>query len=173
MLSCFNEAVAKADELIGLYGRCSPKRLARELDIEVLERDFKNQKGAYKLILKNRFIFIKRDLCDSMKKLVLLHEIGHDQLHRDRANDCGGFCEYDIFDMQDRAMEYEANLFAAEFMMSDEELYECISRGYDINMAASALGTDRNIVALKVDILRRRGAKLSSQPHDNKFLAES
>ena len=25
MLSCFNEAVAKADELISLYGRCSPK----------------------------------------------------------------------------------------------------------------------------------------------------
>lgn len=68
MLSCFNEAVNKADELIAIYGRCSPKRLARELDIEVLERDFSNQKGAYKLILKNPFIFIKRDLCDSMKK---------------------------------------------------------------------------------------------------------
>ena len=84
MLSCFNEAVAKADELISLYGRCSPKRLARELDIEVLERDFSKQKGAYKLILKNPFIFIKRDLCDSMKKIVLMHEIGHDRLHRDK-----------------------------------------------------------------------------------------
>ena len=41
---------------------------SRELDIEVLERDFSKQKGAYKLILKNPFIFIKRDLCDSMKK---------------------------------------------------------------------------------------------------------
>ena len=171
MLSCFDEAVAKADELIGLYGRCSPSQLARELDIEVLERDFKSQKGAYKLILKNRFIFIKRDLCDSMKKLVLLHERGHDRLHRDRANDCGGFCEYDIFDMQDRAMEYEANLFAAEFLISDEELYECINCGYDINMTAAALGTDINIVALKTDILRRRGAQLCSQPHNNKFLA--
>ena len=39
MLSCFNEAVAKADELISLYGRCSPKRLARELDIEVLKAE--------------------------------------------------------------------------------------------------------------------------------------
>lgn len=171
MLSCFNEAVAKADELIGLYGRCSPKRLARELDIEVLERDFKNQKGAYKLILKNRFIFIKRDLCDSMKKLVLLHEIGHDQLHRDRANDCGGFCEYDIFDMRNRAMEYEANLFAAEFLISDKDLYECINCEYNIDMSASALCTDRNIVALKVDILKTRGARLCSQLHNNKFLA--
>lgn len=45
MLSCFNEAVAKADELISLYGRCSPKRLARELDIEVLERIFQSRKA--------------------------------------------------------------------------------------------------------------------------------
>lgn len=106
-----------------------------------------------------------------MKKLVLLHEIGHDQLHRDRANDCGGFCEYDIFDMRNRAMEYEANLFAAEFLISDEDLYECINCEYNIDMSASALGTDRNIVALKVDILKTRGAKLCSQLHNNKFLA--
>ena len=45
MLSCFNEAVAKADELISLYGRCSPKRLARELDIEVLKGIFQSRKA--------------------------------------------------------------------------------------------------------------------------------
>lgn len=171
MLSCFNEAVDKADELIALYGRCSPKRLARELDIEVLERDFSKQKGAYKLILKNPFIFIKRDLSDSMKKIVLMHEIGHDRLHRDKADDCGGFAEYDIFDMCDRSMEYEANLFAAQFLISDEELYDCINCGYDIDKTAAALCTDRNIIALKVDILKKQGAKLYSQLHDNKFLA--
>lgn len=171
MLSCFNEAVAKADELIALYGRCSPKRLARELDIEVLERDFSKQKGAYKLILKNPFIFIKRDLCDSMKKIVLMHEIGHDRLHRDKADDCGGFAEYDIFDMCDHAMEYEANLFAAQFLISDEELYDCINCGYDIDKTAAALCTDRNLVALKVDILKKQGVKLRSQLHNNKFLA--
>lgn len=171
MLSCFNEAVAKADELIELYGRCSPKRLARELDIEVLERDFSKQKGAYKLILKNPFIFIKRDLSDSMKKIVLMHEIGHDRLHRDKADDCVGFAEYDIFDMLDHSMEYEANVFAAQFLISDEELYDCINCGYDIEKTACALGTDRNIVALKVDILKKQGAKLYSQLHDNKFLA--
>ena len=171
MLSCFNEAVAKADELISLYGRCSPKRLARELDIEVLERDFSKQKGAYKLILKNPFIFIKRDLCDSMKKIVLMHEIGHDRLHRDKADDSGGFAEYDIFDMCDRSMEYEANLFAAQFLISDEELYDCINCGYDIDKTAAALCTDRNLVALKVDILKTQGVKLRSQLHNNKFLA--
>ena len=73
--------------------------------------------------------------------------------------------------MCDRSMEYEANLFAAEFLISDEDLYECINCEYNIDMSASALGTDRNIVALKVDILKTRGAKLFSQLHNNKFLA--
>ena len=149
MLSCFNEAVNKADELIAIYGRCSPKRLARELDIEVLERDFSKQKGAYKLILKNPFIFIKRDLCDSMKKIVLMHEIGHDRLHRDKADDSGGFAEYDIFDMCDRSMEYEANLFAAQFLISDEELYDCI-------IAATILTKLRRHSAPTVILLRSR-----------------
>lgn len=129
------------------------------------------QKGAYKLILKNPFIFIKRDLCDSMKKIVLMHEIGHDRLHRDKADDCGGFAEYDIFDMCDRSMEYEANLFAAQFLISDEELYDCINCGYDIDKTAAALCTDRNLVALKVDILKKQGVRLRSQLHNNKFLA--
>lgn len=67
------------------------------------------------------------------EKIVLMHEIGHDRLHRDKADDCGGFAEYDIFDMCDRSMEYEANLFAAQFLISDEELYDCINCGYDID----------------------------------------
>lgn len=101
----------------------------------------------------------------------LMHEIGHDRLHRDKADDSGGFAEYDIFDMCDRSMEYEANLFAAQFLISDEELYDCINCGYDIDKTAAALCTDRNLVALKVDILKKQGVKLRSQLHNNKFLA--
>ena len=51
MLADFKGAVEKADELIMLYGRRSADRLARELGIEILERDFKVQKGAYKTVL--------------------------------------------------------------------------------------------------------------------------
>lgn len=171
MLADFKKAVEKADELIAQYGRCSARRLARELDIEILERDFRSQKGVYKTVLKNRFIFVKRDLCDCMKNLVIFHEIGHDQLHRDKADCCGGFSEYDIFDMRDHAMEYEANIFAAQFLIPDEELYECIGCGYDLQKTAAALGTDRNIVALKVEILKKKGAILNTQQYSNKFLS--
>ena len=47
-----------------------------------MERPFAKQKGAYKVIERNRFIFIKKDLHPVMHDIVLLHEIGHDTLHR-------------------------------------------------------------------------------------------
>lgn len=48
-----------------------------------------------------------------MEKIVLLHELGHDTLHRDEATKVGGFKEFNIFDMRDNRMEYEANIFVA------------------------------------------------------------
>lgn len=51
------------------------------------------------------------------------------------------------------------------------ELYDCINCGYDIDKTAAALCTDRNLVALKVDILKKQGVRLRSQLHNNKFLA--
>ena len=45
---------------------------------------------------------------------MLLHELGHDALHREEATKVGGFKEFEIFNMRDNRMEYEANLFAAQ-----------------------------------------------------------
>ena len=47
-----------------------------------------------------------------MENIVLLHELGHDTLHREEATKAGGFEEFNIFDIRDSRMEYEANIFA-------------------------------------------------------------
>ncbi|MFQ9127689.1 MAG: ImmA/IrrE family metallo-endopeptidase [Butyricicoccaceae bacterium] len=74
-----------------------------------------NTRRAYtRVIERNRYIFIKQDLHPVMHNIVLLHEIGHDQLHRSAAIAAGGFQEFNLFNMADRAMEYEANMFAAQ-----------------------------------------------------------
>ena len=46
---------------------------------------FNEQRGAYKVLMRNRFIFIKNDLHPVMENIVLLHELGHDALHREEA----------------------------------------------------------------------------------------
>ena len=39
---------------------------------------FSKQRGAYKVIMRNRFMFIKDNLHPVMENIVLLHELGHD-----------------------------------------------------------------------------------------------
>ena len=165
-----SEIVRKANHLVKECGTRDPNRIARELGIEVMPCDFKRQKGAYKVILRNRFIFIKQDLHPVMSNIVMLHEIGHDILHKSEAIAAGGFKEFNIFNMHDIRMEYEANIFASQVALDDDEFLELCEKGYDIQQIARALHSDINLVALKSDTLISQGYRLRQQEHTNDFL---
>ena len=165
-----NEIVKCANKITQQCGTRDAHRIAEELDITILPRHFKVQRGAYKVILGNRFIFIKDDLSPVMENIVLLHEIGHDTLHRQEAVRVGGFQEFELFDMKDVRMEYEANILAAQIALPDDEVLEYIHQGYDNQKIACAMGTDINLVGLKVDILISQGYNLRRQEHCNDFL---
>ena len=106
-------------------------RSERELGVEILYYPFNRQRGAYKVIMRNRFMFIKDNLHPVMEKIVLLHELGHDSLHREEATQVGGFKEFNIFDMRDNRMEFEANVFASQIALPDDDFIELAERGYD------------------------------------------
>ena len=131
---------------------------------------FNEQRGAYKVLMRNRFIFVKNDLHPVMENIVLLHELGHDALHREEATKVGGFKEFEIFNMRDNRMEYEANLFAAQISLSDEDFLELAERGYDTQQIARTLNSDINLVALKADTLISQSYRLRQQEHCNDFL---
>lgn len=67
-------------------------------------------------------------------------------------------------------MEYEANVFAAQLSLPDNEIIDLIRQGMDIQQAASYMNSDINLVALKVDTLRNRGFNFNRQEHSNTFL---
>lgn len=170
MLIRAEEAIEKADRLVHRYGTRDPWRLAEELNIIVMPRNFKKQKGVYKIIERNRFIFIKADLDPVMSSIVLLHEIGHDTLHRHEAVSMGGFQEFNIFDMTNKRMEYQANVFAAQVSLPDDEAIEYIKMGYDIGQVASTMNSDINLVALKVAELNRQGHHFREQCYRPNFM---
>ena len=151
-------------------GTRDPHKIAKEIGIDVLFYPFKKQRGAYKVIMRNRFMFIKNDLHSVMENIVLLHELGHDSLHRDEATKIGGFEEFNIFDMRDSRMEYEANIFASQIALPDDDFLELAGRGYDTQQIAQALQSDINLVALKADTLISQGYRLRPQEHRNDFL---
>ena len=68
----------------------------------------------------------------------MLHEIGHDVLHRKEAVKAGGFKEFNIFDMRESRMEYEANIFTAQVSLADDEILEYIFKNNQLtNMKIS------------------------------------
>lgn len=54
------EIVQTANRLVDTFGTRDPHRIAQALGIEVISVDFKRQRGAYKVLMRNRFIFICR-----------------------------------------------------------------------------------------------------------------
>ena len=115
-------------------------------------------------------MFVKKDLPPVMKNIVLLHELGHDALHRKEATKVGGFEEFNIFDVRDSRMEYEANIFATQIALPDDDFLELAEQGYDVQQIASAMQSDVNLVALKADTLISQGYRLRPQEHKNDFL---
>ena len=69
--------------LVRRFGTRDPFQIAGELGISILLcEDFGSLKGMYRVIKRNRFIFLNKDLGDRMLRIVCAHELGHDRLHR-------------------------------------------------------------------------------------------
>jgi len=72
--------------------------------------------------------------------------------------------------MKNNRMEYEANSFAAEIALPDEEVLEYVQEGYDIEMVAKCMSSDINLVALKVANFNRKGYNFHLQDSKSNFL---
>lgn len=127
------EIVKIVNKLIDRCGTRDPYKVAKELGINIIYRDFEKQRGAYKVILKNRFVFLKNGMHPVVEQIVLWHEIGHDVLHRQEAVAVGGFKEFNIFDMRENRMEYEANIFASQASLPDDTIRKAVSSRYTVS----------------------------------------
>jgi Zn-dependent peptidase ImmA (M78 family) len=169
----FHDVIKKADAIVRAYDTRDADKIARELGVIVLEYPFSLQKGFYTIIKRNRFAILKNSLDPVTRSIVLLHELGHDQNHRREAAKTGGFCEFSIFSVCGSLMEREANIFASQISLPDDDVLECIDMGYDSCQIAEAMGTDANLVALKIDTLISQGHLLRPLEHKNDFLKHS
>jgi len=166
-LNNYDAIIQKADLIVKRLGTRKAEQIAGELGIKIIEMHSGKLKGSYIVIKRNRYIFIKDDLDEIMRSIVILHEIGHDLLHRKEVR---MFKEFSLFDMSRSRMEYEANLFAAHIMLPDEEMIEFIREGYSVDQIAAMMNSDINLVALKAADLSRRGYSFRPQEYSSKFL---
>lgn len=98
-----------------------PFVIAGSKNIQVLPWNLHPEiKGFYKYDKRNKYIFINNRLKDEEQKFVCAHELGHAQLHP-RVNT--PFLRSNTLLSVDR-IEIEANRFAVELLMPDEDFYD-------------------------------------------------
>ena len=147
---------SRAKELVRLAGSRDMQRIARELNIKVLYNDnFTNLLGMYFCKWHNRFIFLNSNLDDIWLNMVLAHEIGHDQLHRDLAKE-SQLHEFELFRLNSR-VEYEANAFAAHLLMDSDEVYAEIKEGCDEFSLARKMNCNINLALVKLQEMAKLG----------------
>ena len=151
----------KATDIVKGCGTRNPERIARELGIYVhYLNDLDALLGMYTYRHKERHILLNANMEDLVKQMVCGHEIGHDCLHRDLAKGSSGLQEFTLFDIRNET-EYEANAFSAHLCIDDEELIDLMREGYDVVQLSSIMGTNVNMMLIKLNELNRLGWQLN------------
>ena len=151
------EIIKEADALFKKYRTRDPFKLSKALGIELIIKELGSLKGFYKTIYGIPFIFLNRSLDKRTARLVLYHEIGHHILHKEFA--AFGFEETSLFSPASRR-EYEANLFAAELMISDEEVTEALEYGTTVSSLSTSLGLSEEMASLKISAYKFKNSSL-------------
>ena len=131
-------------------------------------KDYDDLKGMYKKIGRNRYIVINSKLNRYWQAIICLHELGHDRLHPKLGEDAG-LSDFVIFKLKEPT-ELEANMFAAELKFDDDEFLEYAYSGCTIDEIVKETCTCRDLVAIKVNLLRYKGKNLRIAECDPYFL---
>lgn len=145
-------------KLVRKHKTSDPFELAKRLGIIVKFRsDFVRQRGASVIILGNRIIFINANLSEQMQRMVCAHELGHLLLHRAAYGKAAWILNHELFDIRNQ-LEYEANVFAANLLIDESEMFDYLNEGCTIVAVASSLGVNVNLLVLKlVEMNKRQG----------------
>lgn len=157
-----------AEELLEEYGGRDIIETAENSGANVWLRELGTLKGFYIFENNRRYIVINEALDGVMRQVVCAHELGHDLLHRELS--AGGIRENTLF-LTTNKTEREANLFAAEVLISDRDFFDGIDGANSLEALASVLCLPAELVRFKIDILNFKGYDLNGGGANSGFLA--
>ncbi len=144
-----------ANRLTKRYGTSNPFELCTHMGVNVRYADLGTLKGMYKYVKRNYFIVISNKLSRRTQLLVCCHELCHHILHRDVSKNAM-LWDNMLFD-KSTGIEHEANMLAAEILMSDEEVCQLAKDGKSASEIAAILETSVDFVKLKAYCMKMRG----------------
>ena len=162
-----NSIKQTADTLRRRFGGRDIFETAANSGANVWFRELGSLKGFYLFENSNRYIIINQSLEEIVAKTVCAHELGHDILHRELS--AGGMRENTLF-LSNNKTEREANLFAAEILVTDREALSALEYAQDIDRVAYELGVMPEIVEYKLELLNSEGYRFRVSGAASDFL---
>ncbi|MDD4324165.1 MAG: ImmA/IrrE family metallo-endopeptidase [Eubacteriales bacterium] len=148
------------------YATKDPYALCHAMKISLLFKpmgtDREACKGFYLLQSRKQAIMINSDLSEELQRIILMHEIGHAVLHR-KAAGARAFHDFAFFD-EVSIYEYEANIFAADYLLDDDEVLDLLNEDLSFFGAASRLNVPAELLDFKFRVLKRKGYKIIDSP---------
>jgi Zn-dependent peptidase ImmA (M78 family) len=148
------------------YDETDPVRLAKAMGILLLAQPMGGGpnacKGFFLCQSRAQVITVNSDLSEELRRIILTHEIGHAVLHS-KAAGVREFHDFQLFD-ETSVYEYEANIFAADFLMEDEKVLGLLNDDISFFGAAAALGVPPELLDFKFRVLKRKGYKVIDPP---------
>ena len=174
-MTYYAEICEAVDRLKKKYNESDPFRLCRCMGIILLFRPLGTAvdavKGFFLESKRIRTITVNSDLPLFIQKIIVSHELGHAVLHR--SSGVHAFHDVTMYDSTS-VYEKEANLFAAEYILDDEDVLEALNQDSTFFTAASELMVPAELLDFKFRVLKWKGYKLMESPMTakNNFLRD-
>lgn len=161
----YADIVAAVEKLKKRYHEDDPFLLCREKGIILLPQSLGLEanaiKGFYLQQMRIKTITYNSDLPSVLQRIIVAHEMGHSELHV--KGGVHAFHDVGMFDESSR-FEKEANLFAAEFLLKDEDVLDTLNADTTFFAAASALNVPMELLDFKFRVMKWKGYKLVEPP---------
>lgn len=96
-----------------------------------------------------------------IQNIIVAHELGHAVLHANAG--VKQFHDFGLFD-ESNIKEKEANLFAAEFLLNDDDVFEAMNDDTTFFTAAARLRVPPELLDFKFRVMKWKGYKLIEPP---------
>lgn len=147
----------ETQKLIRKYKTRDPFKIMEEMHIIVGETSsFQKLKGFCFMSCKTIYVRISSFLSEEEKQIVAAHELGHIILHKTQLK-MAPMKDDTLYNMQDNT-EYQANLFAADLLLSDADIAEMAhNEDLDYFSLCSTLNSTPELMSFKLYSLTKRG----------------
>lgn len=128
------------------YKTNDPFEVIRSKNILLLHENLGGIRGYYNLVLRQKQIHINCNLNEFQKNFTGAHELGHAIMH---PKSCTPFLLENTYQSVDK-LEIQANKFAVEFLIEDQDIFEAREQGYTVDQISCLLGYRKELIELRL-----------------------